>query len=149
MSEYSKPKNEYNCGIHPQIVCRLFEKGYTETQIADELGISAATLKIWKKQHPEFADSLRGGTDVVDALVEGAVLKRALGYDYEELVFDRKDDAVWVKKTQKHIPPDVSAATFWLKNRRPEHWGDKRGNETQLAEFLEAVRSGDEEEMVG
>ena len=27
--------------------------------------------------------------------------------------------------TTKEIPPDVTAAIFWLKNRRPEKWRDR------------------------
>ena len=26
----------------------------------------------------------------------------------------------------EHVPPDTTAMIFWLKNRRPEQWRDKR-----------------------
>lgn len=31
-----------------------------------------------------------------------------------------------VKETEEEVAPDVTAAIFWLKNRKPEEWRDKR-----------------------
>jgi hypothetical protein len=30
---------------------------------------------------------------------------------------------------REHVPPDVTAAIFWLKNRQPEKWRDKSETE--------------------
>lgn len=62
------------------------------------------------------------GKEVVDREVENAMLKRALGYEYEEvtqeLVTD-KDTGVTemrvTKRVTKQIVPDVTAQIFWLK----------------------------------
>jgi hypothetical protein len=45
--------------------------------------------------------------------VENALLKRATGYDTGG-------------ETPKHIPADVRAAIFFLKNRRPGLWKDRQ-----------------------
>lgn len=43
--------------------------------------------------------------------VKEALMKRALGYEYEEKIIEaRKDGSQKVKIVKKHIPPDVRAA---------------------------------------
>lgn len=101
--------------------------GLTNEQIAKNLGISIDRLYVYKNEHKEFTEALKKGREVVDFEVENALLKRALGYDYEEVKVEKSDkDGVKVIKTVKHIPPDVGAAAFWLKNRKPTDWRDKR-----------------------
>ncbi len=65
--------------------------------------------------------------------VEAALLKRALGFDHEEVhqeaVIDKKSgevlEALKTRKVLKVIPPDVRALLFWLKNRRPDRWRER------------------------
>lgn len=101
--------------------------GLTNDQIAHNLGINRATLYKYKKEHEEFAEALKKGREVVDFEVENALLKRALGYDVEEKTVEVSDkDGRKVKTVIRHIPPDVGAAAFWLKNRKAQDWRDKR-----------------------
>ena len=76
--------------------------------------------------------------------MENALLKRALGYEYQEVTRERtviKDDKgqivtdihgfpcykmVVVKTVKKEVAPDTTAQIFWLKNRKPEKWRDKQ-----------------------
>jgi len=112
--------------------------GLTDEQIARNMGISPSTLYEWKKKYPEISEVLKKGKEVVDRQVENALLKRALGYDYEEVktliedVDGKKKKKV--EKTVKHIAPDVTAQIFWLKNRKPEIWRDRRENEMPSAQ---------------
>lgn len=125
------------------------------------MGISSTTFYRWQQEHREIRDSLKKGKAPVDTQVENALLKRALGYDYTETVteFAVSDTEVdedgkpkkivkAVKMTKKHMAPDVGAAAFWLKNRRPDRWRDKREEQikvtgadyTLLDEVAEAVK---------
>ncbi|TWT04615.1 helix-turn-helix domain-containing protein [Planomicrobium sp. CPCC 101079] len=61
--------------------------GLTDEQIAHNIGISRSTLNEWKKKYPDISDTLKKGKEVVDRQVENALLKRALGYDYEEVTY--------------------------------------------------------------
>ena len=62
----------------------------------------------------------------MDAQVENALLRRALGYEYtEERVEVSEKDGRKVVQTVKHVPPDTAAQIFWLKNRRAGAWRDK------------------------
>ena len=104
--------------------------GLTDEQIAGNIGISAQTYYEWQKRFPEFREALKKGKAPVDIQVENALLKRALGYDYEETVTEIQQGAdgreiKHVRRIRKHMPPEVGAIVFWLKNRRPGKWRDK------------------------
>lgn len=100
--------------------------GLTDEQLADKIGISPSTLYEWKNKYSEISEALKKGKEIVDIQVENALLKRALGYDYQEEKIEKsKKDGVKVVQTIKHIPPDTTAQIFWLKNRRPDKWRDR------------------------
>lgn len=100
--------------------------GLTDAQLAEKMNIGARTLYDWKLKYPQISQALKKGKEVVDIQVENALLKRALGYDFQEEKIEKSDkDGVKVVQTIKHIPPDTTAQIFWLKNRRPDRWRDK------------------------
>jgi hypothetical protein len=74
--------------------------GLSEEQIAANIGIHRNTLREWKKRCPEIAEAIREGKEVVDYIVENALLKEATS-------------------------GNVTAQIFWLKNRKPKEWRDK------------------------
>lgn len=115
--------------------------GLTDRQISINMGVSYSTFREWLKQFPALSASLKEGKAPVDIEVENALLKRALGYQYEETITEveevptgRTDDnGRPIMKQQKHIRkvlktalPDTTAQIFWLKNRRPDRWRDKQ-----------------------
>lgn len=100
--------------------------GWIDTRIAAQIGISPSTLYDWKRKYPEIADALAEGKEVVDAKVENALLKRALGYEYKETRREgQPGGAAKIIETTRHVPPDVAAGIFWLKNRKPDVWREK------------------------
>lgn len=100
--------------------------GLTDEQIAQNIGIRAATLYEWKKRFPEISEALKRGKEVVDRQVENALLKRALGYEYEEIK-EKFEGGVLTERTvtKKEVVADTTAQIFWLKNRKPDTWRDK------------------------
>lgn len=101
--------------------------GLTDEQIAQNIGVTTKTLYEWKKSYGEICESLKRGKEIVDRQVENALLKRALGYECNEVREEYEGNSM-VKRTviQKEIPPDTTAQIFWLKNRKPEDWRDKK-----------------------
>lgn len=112
--------------------------GLTNEQIAANIGITRKTLQEWCVKYSDICDTLKRGKDVVDIQVENALLKRALGYSYiettKELVTDYDPESgkaigshlEVTKEVTKEVQPDTTAQIFWLKNRKPESWRDKR-----------------------
>lgn len=102
--------------------------GLTDEQIAENMGISVRTLYRWKIQHCQICQVLKKGKDVADREIENALFKRAKGYDFTETRIKKKGGIV-VEETviTKHIPGDTTAQIFWLKNRKPEYWGNNAG----------------------
>lgn len=107
--------------------------GLTDKQIADNLGISKDTFYKYKNRYTDFSDSLKKGKEVVDYEVENALLKRALGYKYNEVTIEEADDGSIRRKTvTKEVIPDTTAQIFWLKNRKPNKWRDKQSIEADI-----------------
>jgi hypothetical protein len=52
----------------------------------------------------------------------GSLYNRANGYSYDaEKIFCDKNGKVTRVPYREHVPPDVTACIFWLKNRDPAH----------------------------
>ena len=112
--------------------------GLTDEQIAHNIGINVKTLYDWKRNHSQICNALKNGKEVIDILVENALLKRALGYKYEEVKTEKEGGIVTkVTKTTKEIAPDTTAQIFWLKNRKPAEWRDKREVENSFTSEIE------------
>lgn len=97
--------------------------GLTDEQMAHNIGISTSTLYDWKKKYPELSESLKRGKEVVDRQVENALLKTALGFEYEEETVTNTGAVVTTKKYSK---PNTTAQIFWLKNRKSNEWRDQQ-----------------------
>jgi len=105
--------------------------GATDAQLADFFGVTETTINNWKHAHPEFLASLKAGKEQADATVAQSLYRRAIGYEHEavKIVADAKSGAEHVVPYIERYPPDTTAAIFWLKNRRPGAWRDKREHE--------------------
>lgn len=109
--------------------CRLNEvekwakAGVADKQIAKNLGVAYSTFRDYVKKHSELSASLSKGKQEIDEKVENALLKRALGYEYDEVKEIYEGDQLTKRQViTKHVPADVGAMIFWLKNRRPQEW---------------------------
>jgi hypothetical protein len=113
--------------------------GAKDSQLAEAFDIAESTLNLWKKKHPTFMESLKGGKLQADAAIVQSLYSRAMGMTVEEeqAVKVKAGDGietVEVVKVKKTLPPDVTACIFWLKNRQPNLWHERisieRGKET-------------------
>src|SRR6516165_532214 len=100
------------------------ERGMTDIEVADILGIGLATLYRWKLDHPAFSRVFKLGKAAADDRVERSLYSRAIGYDYiaEKPAMTRHGQKTM--RYRQHIPPDTAAAVWYLKNRRPDRWRD-------------------------
>lgn len=114
--------------------------GATNANLAAFFDCAESTIDNWMNAHPSFMDAIKEGREVADANVASRLYSRAMGYTHqaEKIFADAKTGEVLRVDTTEHYPPETAAAIFWLKNRRPDMWRDKR----------ETVMSGDNFSLV-
>lgn len=134
---------------YPLQVEKLCKLGATDKEIADFFEVVESTVNLWKLEHPEFSESIKRGKIIADAEVAQSLHKRAIGYQYKEVTFEKigpKEETIEVgesgmesiekdlykkKVVVKEMPGDVAAQNIWLKNRRgkvakdAQRWADK------------------------
>lgn len=81
-------------------------KGLMLSDVAHNMGITRTTLFEWRKKSPAIENALKKGGSVADERVENALYKAA-------------------------CEGNITAQIFYLKNRKPYEWRDKR--ETELS----------------
>lgn len=107
-------------------IFQLAEKGYTDKKIAEVIGVSYTTFRIWKYTKEDFRLQLATAKSVADELVEASLFTRAMGCKVPATKFGTKDGRiVETVDYYEHYPPDTTAGIFWLKNRSPEKWRDR------------------------
>ena len=113
---------KYDPETMPALARQKMREGWTRGQLAAYLGVNVSTLNRWARRHPLFLAAQRGGADFTDAMAEECLLRLATGYEYVEVTEEKVGETVKTRSTIKQMPPNVTALTFWLKNRRPARW---------------------------
>ena len=118
-------KSKYFTHVEPklELVECWARDGLTDEQIANNLGIAYSTLREYRDKYSALSAALKKGKEIIDYEVENALLKRALGYEYEEITYEHGEET---KRVSKHVVGDTTAQIFWLKNRKPQQWRDKK-----------------------
>jgi hypothetical protein len=116
--------------------------GATNEELATFFEVSARTVDDWLKVHPDFAAAVQNGRAAADAMVARKLYQRAMGYDYAtKKIFMSRGEPVKVDHTV-HVPADVGACRFWLRNRRRHQWTEsakpEAGSGLTLLELEEA-----------
>ena len=138
-------KSKYETNVLPKLflVEMWARDGLEDKQIAGNLDISETSFYKYKNQHAEFAEALKKGKNEADYEVENALYRRACGFTYEEkvkeLIIDPETGEESYKVTkvvEKTALPDTTAQIYWLKNRKPETWKDKREQKVDFSGML-------------
>ena len=131
----TKYKEEYNEQAYK--LCLL---GATDAKLADFFDIAESTLYEWKLEYPEFSEALKKGKVIADATIaeglynraKGAVINVQQAIKLKDSQFNSEgrkiseEERIEVVDLIQEVPPDTAAGIFWLKNRNPEMWRDKR-----------------------
>lgn len=128
-------KSKYPTHVEPklELIEAWSRDGLSLEQIAANLGIAESTLRKYRDTYEALAAALARGREVVDAVVESALLRKCTGYDYTEVYREYKvkvdpdtgeqvKELIKTKETTRHIDGDVTAQMFWLANRKRETW---------------------------
>lgn len=107
---------------------KLCALGATDIELADFFEVDVRTVYRWKHSHDAFCQALKTGKDIADERVERSLYQRAIGYEQDDVKIFMPANAakpVYADYRAK-IAPDTTAAIFWLKNRRGDHWREKQ-----------------------
>ena len=128
--------------------------GAPDSEICKALGISKDSFYSYKKRFSEFADALKEARGIADYQVKAAMFKSACkGVCFNEVTKELrpvvrrahskngrngkpaevKEELVVTKIVKKFIPPNVVAGIFWLKNRMPEEFMDRKAVDMNLS----------------
>lgn len=95
--------------------------GATNAEIAEALGVSYSTFMEHCSKNTDFSDSLKQARLGGVPLVKLALMKRALGFEYEETKSGMRPDkdgnmVAYTEITKKYALPDVGACQTFLRN---------------------------------
>lgn len=97
-----KGKYEYWLTADGQLLIEgMARDGLTDEQMSKKIGISLSTFYEWSNRFSEFSEALKKGRAPIDYEVENKLLELCRA-------------------------GDKTAIIFWLKNRRPDLWKDRR-----------------------
>lgn len=124
-------KSAYETRIKPRFseVLKWLENGATEKQIYENLGVSRDVFYKYKREYKEFQDLIKNGRKSLVLQLRGALVKKALGFDYVETKTVKTKDingenVERIETTIKHSLPDVAALNLCLKNYDPDNWAN-------------------------
>lgn len=112
----------------------LLKAGFSLTKAIKIFGVrSVRTLKVHAQHQPELKKIIEHGLSTAIANVANSLYLKAVGYDYNEDVYevvgeDSNGEPILKlkKRTIKKVHPDVFAANSFLNNRAPDLWKTKR-----------------------
>src|SRR5262249_24049337 len=99
--------------------------GATNDELACFFQAAPSTVDNWLQAHPEFAMAVRSGRGAAAANIARKLYHHAMGSDYAtRKIFVHRGETGEVPHPV-HLPPDVGACIFWLRNRRREKWRER------------------------
>lgn len=126
-------ETRYDSDILPKLsdIKEWLMQGDTVREVCKKLAISPDTWYRYCKDHEALSELVVMGRSVLCNDVEKSLLKLCTGYEYEELKTIVEEDRNGKKRTKiekirRHQPPSAQAISFFLRNRMPEEWSDKK-----------------------
>lgn len=130
--------SRYDAEIKPHIaeIKKAVEAGATVEEVAKAFGIATSTLHKYKAEKKELKDAFARGREKIVFEIKGALLKKALGFEYEEEKKVGKKDKngeqiILVEKYTRYSVPSETAAAMLLRNYDKD-WLDKDITSTEL-----------------
>lgn len=115
-------KGKYETHVKPRFdeIEKWLNHGATEKQVAQRLGVAYSSFNDYKNKHSEFLEVLKKRRDGLIDDVRGALVRRALGFEYEEVTTSIKQaggqEIKIIERKKRYQPPDVGACHLLLKN---------------------------------
>lgn len=136
-------KSVYDTKIKPRFddILKWLRNGATEKQVYENLGIAENTFYRYKKEKSEFSQLLKKGQESLVEQLRGALIKKALGFEYKEskriTKYEDGNEIIQTEEYTKQSLPDVAAANLLLKNYDKENWSNDPRSDDLKREELE------------
>ena len=122
--------SKYETEVKPHLdeIRKAVESGATDKEIADAFGLAVSTIYEYKKKYKEFSQAFARGRERVVFEIKAALLKKALGFEYqEEKTVAKKDkdgdNIVLIEQYKRYSVPSETAAGMLLRNY-DKNWRD-------------------------
>jgi len=133
LAKILKKDDKWNTHIMPRLndIKEWLVQGDTVREVCKKLSVSPETWYKYCREHEILMELVNMGRSVLCNEVEKSLLKLCTGYEYEELKTIVEEDKngkkrTKLEKTKRHQPPSAQAISFFLRNRMPEEWSDKK-----------------------
>ena len=130
VNDMARP-SKYEAYVKPYIedIKKWTAAGATDQEIASALGVALSSLSKYKTQYVELSDAFARGRVNVVLNIKAALLKKALGFNYEEKKqYIKKDESgekvQYTEITTRYSVPSETAAAMLLRNYDSE-WNDR------------------------
>lgn len=123
-------RSKYKTHVEPNLkqIEEWVKQGATDEEIAKALGIGVRTMAEYKNKYEPLRQAFTHARTHVIIEIKAALLKKALGFEYEEeRRIGKKDkngeNIITVEKYKRYCPPSETAAAMLLRNY-DETWSD-------------------------
>jgi hypothetical protein len=131
-------KGKYREWLKPENLLRITNwaaNGLTYAEMAQSMGIGERTLYEWIDKYPQISQAIKEGLSLSCQAVENALFRRASGQCVvtETTECTNANGEVTTKVVTRKLPPDTGALVFFLKNRMPDRYADRRETKVDVA----------------
>lgn len=131
-------RSKYDDEIKPHLedIRKAVAAGATVEEIAKAYGVAVSTMHRYRAEKKELQDAFARGREIVIIDIKAALLKKALGFNYEEKkqYITEAPDGSKKKHTEittRYCPPSETAAAMLLRNYSDE-WRDTDSNSSAM-----------------
>lgn len=114
-------------------------EGLNDEQIAHNMGVHPATYYRWQADHNELREAIKKGKAPVDFEIENSlrdaakgqriILKKPIKLKTTKRLAGKgtiEEEHVEYVEEEIYIPPNVTAQIYWLNNRKPDKWRNRK-----------------------
>ena len=139
-------KSKYETHVEPRLkeIEEWVSNGATDEEVAKALGVGLRTLNEYKTKYAPLSQAFARARSRVVVQIKEALLKKALGFTYEEEKRVGKKDKngeniVLVEKYTRYCPPSETAAAMLLRNY-DEEWRDTDSATARLKQQAQELK---------
>ena len=141
-------KSKYQIYVKPKLerLTEWYLSGDNDEQVAEKLSISITSFYDYQHRYPEFSETVKKAKEHRVEKVEDTIYRRAFGYEYTEVKTNAYADSDEKRKTfevrtTKHIPGDVTALIFILKNKTKDQYSDRQEFDVKGFEGIKLIQA--------